>query len=815
VGWDLNSVLPAEVEFAAAQQLLSTHGDDARFEKSINSWFTTADRNLFKGDASGSLRGLLSSPFPDVAAALAGDGLSIVILVAAIKRACRDLVLPSRPTLPASEEKLGCHPAVNGAGEKGKQAAALYPDSAQFDFFGGLQCGKVKTAADSSRDAVNLDMMIDGAEPEVEEPLCLDRVPERLWAGWCRNINFSRLDRFALGFFSRSLRNLPSRLWNVRISTYTKLSLEQVRCLGGYGPSAVLDVVKIVSDIGQTLDRLPRDSRSRVLIMPSAILDVSAWVSRVLQHERVPNTTSIIHGFIRPLLRQVDIDLGPQVAEMVERRAGLDGCPQTLDEIAHDFRLTRERIRQQTKRTISIFRTRWPEGRYLLDDFYDLLRGSRDAQEQVDLVRRVVDILFDFEYVRAVSHREIHEAWEKLGKQKRTPMIESEILSWLASEFPLVAPDIAFAWIKDHALIIDGTNGDSLYFTKTPHDRLLHELQTSRAPMTLADAAEIVEDDERNLRLQLERDPRFVEDEYMRILAAENCSFVRVDGYWHIRVHASKSGESQRSESICLDNLGQLICTGLLELGVSDATVWGAQRYANKTLGQMRYGGLPPDVSPFVLASKLVAHSDGVIRVMRRRRLRWDGGEGVPPARGKLGWIGYVVRQAAMPMTMRELDSALRAFYQDYEWYVLSQVSLDDEEDGEHFCGARIVPGYSNYLPAIVLPCDWKLDLALENVSEEIKLLVAKIIAAGKKGKYPKKVLEDTPWLGELVDRHSYGRMKWSDEKPPRGNAKNGPVIDDVPLEENMPTQTDGGMIRRTSQVKVVDRIENLLSRLF
>ena len=67
------------------------------------------------------------------------------------------------------------------------------------------------------------------------------------------------------------------------------------------------------------------------------------------------------------------------------------------------------------------------------------------------------------------------------------------------------------------------------------------------------------------------------------------------------------------------------------------------------------------------------------------------------------------------------------------------------------------------------LPCDWKLDMAQENVSEEIKLLVAKIIAAGTKGKYPKKVLEDVPWLVELVDRHSYGKMKWSDERPPRG----------------------------------------------
>ena len=213
----------------------------------------------------------------------------------------------------------------------------------------------------------------------------------------------------------------------------------------------------------------------------------------------------------------------------------------------------------------------------------------------------------------------------------------------------------------------------------------------------------MIGDDERNVRLQLERDPRFVEDEYNRILAAENCSFVRVDGSWHVRVHRNRVEEAPRSESICLENLSQLICTGLLELGVSDATVWGVQRYADKVLGQIRYGGLPPEVSPFVLARKLVAHSEGMIRVMRRRRLRWDESEGAPPVRGKVGWIGHVVTKAAIPMTIRELDTALRAFYQDYEWYVLSQISVDDEEDGEHFCGARIVPGYTKYLPAIIV----------------------------------------------------------------------------------------------------------------
>ena len=792
VGWELKSLVPAEVEFVAAQQLLHKHDADALFDKAIKSWFTIADRNLFRGDANRRLRDILTSSFGDVSTALANDGISIVILVSAIKRACREFVgLPSKTPKRLRDQK------TTSAASNGEANANEQPHPP----LSGAEALLARLAIEP--------------EPDVERLPSLDSIPEGLWAGWCRCVNVSRLDRFPLGFYARCLLHLPSRLWDAQLGMYTRRSLAEVGALEGHGESSVLAVATIISDLAHMLDRIPADSHCRVLLMPTAVLDVTTWLSRVLQRGIVPEINQVVHGFIHPLLRQVAIDLGPQISEMVERRIGVDGPPQTLDEIAHAFRLTRERIRQLTKRAISVLRVRWPEGKYLLDDFYDLLRGSHRAQEQVNLVRRVVDILFELEYVKSESHTEIHDAWEKLGRQKRTPMAENEIQSWLASEFPLITPDIATAWIKDHAIIAPGSNGEALYFTKTPQDQLLYELHKSGVAMTLTDASEIIGGDERNVRLLLERDPRFVEDEYKRILAAENCSFVRAAGVWHVRVQQNRATDSSRPESISLESLSQLICTGLLELGVSDATVWGVQRYANKILGQMRYGELPSAVSPFILASKLVLHSDGMIRGMRRRRLRWDDSDRIPPARGKLGWIGYVITKVGVPMTLRELDGALRTYYQDYEWYVLSQLSVDDEEDGEHFCGARITSGYTKYLPAIIVPCEWHLDVAKENVSEEIKLLIAKIIAAGTKGKYPKKVLEDVPWLVELVDRHSFGKMKWSDERPPREDAENGATNDGDPQEEAVSGRTDGKTKPQNGQVKAVERIEDLLSRLF
>ena len=259
----------------------------------------------------------------------------MVILVSAIKRACRDLARPC-PMVKAIPEK---KPARRSAADK--------------------EDGEDKRRGVSSRIQSLVDAVKHKSEPEKELPPSLDTLSEGLWATWCRKINVSRLDRFPLGFYAKSLRNLPSRLWEVRISTYSKRSFAEVRAFSGHRENslhALLTVVKIISDLAHTLDRLPEESHSRVLIIPSAILDVSTWISQVLQRGCVPQVSSIVHGFIRPLLTQLDIDLGPQVAEMVERRIGVDGPPQTLDEIGHDFRVTRERIRQQTKRAIPILR---------------------------------------------------------------------------------------------------------------------------------------------------------------------------------------------------------------------------------------------------------------------------------------------------------------------------------------------------------------------------------------------------------------------------------------------------------------------------
>ena len=220
-------------------------------------------------------------------------------------------------------------------------------------------------------------------------------IPAGLWAGWCWTVNVNRLDHFPLGFFARSLRNLPPRMWNVPVGVYSRRSLRQLLDVNGVGEGTLVPVVKIIADLARTLDCVPTESQARLLIMPAAVLQATAWLRRRFPPGRAPRATAIATGLIRPLLAQLDLDLGPEFSEMAERRIGLDGDPQTAAEVAEAFAVSDSLVWQKVKRAVPVFQVRWPEGKYAVEHFYHSLLEEKGVEEQSALVWRTIEILFD------------------------------------------------------------------------------------------------------------------------------------------------------------------------------------------------------------------------------------------------------------------------------------------------------------------------------------------------------------------------------------------------------------------------------------
>lgn len=588
------------------------------------------------------------------------------------------------------------------------------------------------------------------------------------WRTWCETIERHDLSSTTLGALAASLDDLPGSFWTRPLREFTSKTYLELSETRGLGPRKMSVVVDLFRELASQLDAVPAKSSLGVILLPKPIRELSMWLFEVLEERRIPTIDEIATSFCRPLLTQLQTDLAPEVAAIVVRRLGFDGKPETLADIADDVGLTRERVRQLTQRATKVLHVRWPQGKHLLDDLYELFRSAPDAQDQVVLVRTILDRCFDVDFAVGGSRDEVIDAFRVAARKRLTPMTEEDVVAWAAKRFRRITPDTAFSWISADAMTWSDTAGRLHYFSDDPWDTLLLMLLSQKEPLTLTEAAQLLETDERSVAGRVSRDPRFIEIDDKKVQAAHFCGVNRVDGEWRIDLAAPTSTSSPSVVSISVDSLIEIVVAGLLQADIADATVWGVHRYANQMLESVYNGRLPAELTPFALQEVLASHSDGLIRRMRRRRLRWDADHTIP-ARGKIGWISYVSRRAGIPMTIDEMQKELRKFYQDYEPYVLQQLSLDDE-DGDASLGVSLFGGIPHRVPPLIVPDDWELDCSAENVSEQLKLIASKIVDIGRRKGFPKVELNELPWLITLADHYAFGKMNWLDED---GNGSN------------------------------------------
>lgn len=635
------------------------------------------------------------------------------------------------------------------------------------------------------------------------------------WQVWGELVRKHGLSHEPLGRFVRNLSEIPSGLWIAELGLFMERPLEDLHLVPGCGPARLSEVLEIIARVVKVLFHIPEESGFGVRLLPAAVRDVIVWTENVLRQGVPPNINAMRAEFIQPLLSQLETDLGTEITQMIRRRIGVDGVPDTLEEIGHSVGLTRERIRQLIGKAVEVFRVRWPEGRHLLDDLFDLLQSSSSVDEEQDLLRAIMDLCFAVDVSRGSSRDDVLTGWERAARRRLTPMTAAEVKTWLAVEFPSLLTQVGMKWVAEGGHSLLRCEGETLYFSDDPIDRLLHRLYLAGEPVQLLEAAEYLEGDERNVRLRLERDPRFLEDEYRCIHASERCGLSRENGVWQVQL-APIPGVTPRVSNLPVAHVAQLIVSGLLQAGVADATVWGVHRFATNVLRRVYGVALPPNVPPFLLASMLTRHSDGLIRTMRRRRLRWDCADDSIPVRGKRGWISFIAMRAGVPLTLDEMDSGLRESFQDYESYVIQRLNLDDDEEGESTAECRIVAGVMKRIPAIVIPVSWELDLKRENVSEGIKRLATRIISSATEKPFPRYALRRVPWLVSLCDHFGYGRMRWDEGRnlddtnlEDEGDAELTPV--DVASDHAAPEKKSGDRAEQPGGQKIKD----LLSRFF
>ncbi|MBI3465217.1 MAG: hypothetical protein HY000_19500 [Planctomycetes bacterium] len=226
----------------------------------------------------------------------------------------------------------------------------------------------------------------DEGTPSVDVPRADDEqidpayVSESVWAEWRKTVESHGLGDEKLGRFAVSLQNLPRVLWDTPLRTYTGLTLAEIRKLKTHGEKRVRVILETFGALHQVLTPQARATHLEGRLLPREIRSVEDWLLRTLPNEGLPDADDILVSFIRPLLEQVRIDAGAQIADLGESRLGLSSTGRSVRQTAARLGLTRARVYQLLADIGAILDVRWPEGHYLVNHLRD--RIARETRRQ-------------------------------------------------------------------------------------------------------------------------------------------------------------------------------------------------------------------------------------------------------------------------------------------------------------------------------------------------------------------------------------------------------------------------------------------------
>ncbi len=248
----------------------------------------------------------------------------------------------------------------------------------------------------------------------VEEPaLAVDgshvdasQVSEALWVQWQQTVRDHGLGGKTLGRLAPSLQRLPRVIWNTPLDAYTSLSLAQIRSLKTHGEKRVSAVLEVFGSLHALLAGSKVQPHLSLQVMPKFVADIEHWAAAVMRRTVEVDSASIRRSFVDPLMAQVEIDAGEEIAQLAASRLRLDGSGATVRQVARQMDLTRARVYQLLGDIAAVMNVRWPDAQPVITGLREALREQVKDAKQLDLFKAVCELLFP---TKLYDGLEIHE----------------------------------------------------------------------------------------------------------------------------------------------------------------------------------------------------------------------------------------------------------------------------------------------------------------------------------------------------------------------------------------------------------------------
>jgi hypothetical protein len=217
-------------------------------------------------------------------------------------------------------------------------------------------------------------------------------VSESLWSQWCETVRRYGLGHEKLGRLAPSLQSLPTVIWHSRLDEYVDRSLADIRSLKTHGEKRLHAILEVFCTVHEALATSTLSENIDLVIVPRFIPPITRWLMEAVSRPDLPPVDEIHQHVVKPMVHQVKIDLGDQVAGLAATRLCLDENAPSVKQQAETIGVTRARVYQLLEDCAKVMDVRWPEGRWLFAPLASRF-GTSDP-ETIGLVHGIVDLFF-------------------------------------------------------------------------------------------------------------------------------------------------------------------------------------------------------------------------------------------------------------------------------------------------------------------------------------------------------------------------------------------------------------------------------------
>jgi hypothetical protein len=185
---------------------------------------------------------------------------------------------------------------------------------------------------------------------------------ESLWTSWRETVERLGLANETLGRFAPSLLDLPRTLWGVRLGNYLPLRLTEVRALRAHGEKRMKAVLEIFAAIHRSLANVEPSAHLSVCVWPRRVLNLDHWSRGTAQTSGFPSFEEVQHQFVEPLVEQLRVDAGAELADWTMAQLELRSGPSAIEDRDADPIAASQPSGFYRRKLAAIINVRWPEG---------------------------------------------------------------------------------------------------------------------------------------------------------------------------------------------------------------------------------------------------------------------------------------------------------------------------------------------------------------------------------------------------------------------------------------------------------------------